>query len=69
MSIQLAGFAGANVFKAKDAPRYKDGLIICGACSLAGAIIVLVWKGLYAWDEKRQSPASIAEVSCVNLER
>lgn len=51
--IQMAGFAGSNVFKAKDAPRYKDGLIVCGVCSVVGGIIMLVWKLLYIWDEKR----------------
>lgn len=54
MSIQLAGFAGANVFKAADAPRYTRGLTICGACALSGAVIILVWKVLYAWDAKRK---------------
>ncbi|OWZ56088.1 tartrate transporter [Cryptococcus neoformans 125.91] len=51
--IQMAGFAGSNVFKAKDAPRYKDGLIVCGVCSVVGGVIMLVWKSLYIWDEKR----------------
>ena len=54
MSIQLAGFAGSNVFKAADAPRYRSGLLICGGCTLAGAVIVLCWKAVYAWDEKRK---------------
>lgn len=49
----MAGFAGSNVFKAKDAPRYKDGLIVCGVCSVVGGIIMLTWKLLYIWDEKR----------------
>lgn len=49
----MAGFAGSNVFKAKDAPRYKDGLIVCGVCSVVGGLIMLVWKSLYIWDEKR----------------
>ncbi|WVO23714.1 uncharacterized protein IAS62_005069 [Cryptococcus decagattii] len=51
--IQMAGFAGSNVFKAKDAPRYKDGLIVCGVCSVVRGIIMLTWKLLYIWDEKR----------------
>lgn len=54
MSIQLAGFAGSNVFKAADAPRYRSGLLICGGCTLAGTVIVLCWKAVYAWDEKRK---------------
>ncbi|WWD06514.1 hypothetical protein V865_004605 [Kwoniella europaea PYCC6329] len=51
--IQMAGFAGSNVFKPKDAPRYKHGLIICGACAIAGGVVMLVWKALYAWDDRR----------------
>ncbi|WVR03306.1 hypothetical protein IAU60_000297 [Kwoniella sp. DSM 27419] len=52
--IQMAGFAGSNVFKVKDAPRYKHGLVICGACALAGAAVMLLWKALYAWDDRRK---------------
>lgn len=63
MSIQLAGFAGANVFKAADAPRYKTGLTICGACALAGAVIVLIWKALYIWDSKRRVQSEIITAS------
>lgn len=69
MSIQLAGFAGANVFKAQYAPRYTNGLVACGACSLAGAVIVLLWKGLYAWDDKRRSDIVVGEVSCTGIGR
>lgn len=63
MFIQLAGFAGANVFKAADAPRYTRGLTICGACALSGAVIILVWKALYAWDAKRKAQGEIAVAS------
>lgn len=51
----MAGFAGSNVFKAKDAPRYKHGLIICGTCALAGAIVVLAWKALYAIEDRKKT--------------
>jgi hypothetical protein len=46
-------FAGSNVFRASDAPRYKHGLIVCGACALAGAAVVLVWKVLYALQDRK----------------
>ena len=61
MSIQIAGFAGSNVFQPSDAPRYTNGFIICGVCSLAGAIVVLAWKALYAWDDKRRPAVTIEE--------
>ena len=57
-SIQIAGFAGANVFKAKDAPRYKHGLVICGACAAAGAVVVLIWKALYALEDRKVKQAT-----------
>jgi len=63
MSIQLAGFAGSNVFKAADAPRYKTGLTICGVCALTGAVIVLVWKALYTWRSKRIVQSEIVTLS------
>ena len=50
-SIQIAGFAGANVFQPKDAPRYRHGLIINACCAIAGAVVVLAWKYLYAYVE------------------
>ncbi|WVQ93891.1 hypothetical protein IAU59_000969 [Kwoniella sp. CBS 9459] len=56
--IQMAGFAGSNVFKAKDAPRYKHGLVICGACALAGGIVMLIWKALYIWDDRRNAQST-----------
>ncbi|WVQ80974.1 hypothetical protein IAT38_003081 [Cryptococcus sp. DSM 104549] len=53
--IQMAGFAGSNVFKTHDAPRYKHGLIICGVCAVAGGVVMLAWKALYAWDDRRSA--------------
>ena len=41
------------MFRASDAPRYKHGLIVCGACALAGAAVVLVWKVLYALQDRK----------------
>ena len=62
MSIQLAGFAGSNVFQPDDAPRYKTGLVAAGSCALGGAAVVLVWKALYAFTDKRNR-APIVQVS------
>ncbi|TYJ52016.1 hypothetical protein B9479_007392 [Cryptococcus floricola] len=59
--IQMAGFAGSNVFKPGDAPRYKNGLIICGVCALAGGVVMLIWKALYVWDEKSNSARNGSE--------
>lgn len=53
MSIQLAGFAGSNVFQSTDAPRYTHGLVICGACTAAAGVVVLVWKVLYRLEDRR----------------
>ncbi|WRT63477.1 uncharacterized protein IL334_000382 [Kwoniella shivajii] len=55
--IQMAGFAGSNVFKPKDAPRYTHGLVICGVCAVAGGVVMLIWKALYVWDDKRKAQA------------
>jgi hypothetical protein len=63
MGIQLAGFPGNQLFRQQDAPRYSRGLIIAAACAAAGTVIVLVWKGIYAFVERRQnrSPVNVAE--------
>ncbi|KAK7885086.1 hypothetical protein LTR67_010791 [Exophiala xenobiotica] len=47
MSIQLAGFPGAQLFRTQDAPRYSHGLIIAASCAIAGAVVILVWKLIY----------------------
>lgn len=55
MSIQLASFVGSNLFRAKDAPRYRRGLIICAVCVLVAAVFALVWKILYRLRSYRES--------------
>lgn len=49
MSIQLASFLGANIFTAKDAPRYRRPLIIGASTAFGAAAIALLWKALYRW--------------------
>ncbi|GAB0133680.1 hypothetical protein EsDP_00002080 [Epichloe bromicola] len=47
MSLQLANFAGNQLFRTQDAPRYRPGLVIAAACAVAAAVVILVWKLLY----------------------
>lgn len=47
MSIQLANFPGNQLFRAKDAPRYKHGLLVAASCAIAATVVILVWKLLY----------------------
>ncbi|EEU41532.1 uncharacterized protein NECHADRAFT_54014 [Fusarium vanettenii 77-13-4] len=47
MSIQLANFPGNQLFRAQDAPRYTRGLSIAAGCTIAAAVVILVWKLLY----------------------
>lgn len=66
MSIQLAGFAGANVFKASDAPRYRHGLIICGSCALSAGVVVIALKYVYLYvDAKKQKHSPSSEVQTI----
>ncbi|RSH94212.1 hypothetical protein EHS25_004015 [Saitozyma podzolica] len=69
MSIQIAGFAGSNVFQANDAPRYTHGLTICGACAIAGAVVMVAWKFLYMWDDKRAASSQVDVPEPVSLSR
>ncbi|KAK5941078.1 hypothetical protein PMZ80_006355 [Knufia obscura] len=39
MCIQLAGFPGAQLFRAQDAPRYRFGLIVAASCTIAAAFV------------------------------
>ncbi|EMC98964.1 hypothetical protein BAUCODRAFT_120256 [Baudoinia panamericana UAMH 10762] len=47
MSIQLASFVGANLFKAADAPRYTHGLLVCAGCTFGAAAVSIIWTVLY----------------------
>ncbi|PLB52113.1 MFS general substrate transporter [Aspergillus steynii IBT 23096] len=47
MSIQLANFPGNQLFRSQDAPRYTRGLVIAASCTIAAAVVILVWKLLY----------------------
>ncbi|KAI9150574.1 hypothetical protein HJFPF1_10348 [Paramyrothecium foliicola] len=47
MSIQLANFPGNQLFRTQDAPRYTRGLSIAAGCTIAAAVVILVWKLLY----------------------
>jgi len=69
MSLQLAGFPGNQLFRAQgkqkpvfsanqahscsDAPRYRYGLIIAASCTIAGAVVIWIWKLLYRTVDRR----------------
>jgi MFS family permease len=63
MSIQLAGFVGSNLFRTKDAPRYKRGLLICAGCVLGGVLVAALWKFLYWYTEDKAANNDEAEGS------
>ncbi|KAJ5570336.1 MFS general substrate transporter [Penicillium hispanicum] len=46
--------AGAQVFKTKDAPRYVSGTITCCVCFALEAIIILLWRIWYMWENRRR---------------
>ncbi|KAF4121897.1 Major Facilitator Superfamily, partial [Geosmithia morbida] len=47
VSLQLANFPGSQLFEDSDAPRYTHGFIVAAACTIAAAVVILVWKVLY----------------------
>lgn len=69
MCIQLAGFPGAQLFRAQgkrshaftvyqthsrpDAPRYRFGLIVAASCTIAAAFVVGIWKLVYWTIDRR----------------
>lgn len=46
--------AGAQVFKTKDAPRYVSGTIACCVCFAVEAIVILLWRFWYMWENRRR---------------
>lgn len=54
MSIQLAGFVGSNLFHAKDAPRYRKGLLICAGCVLGASALSIIYTIAYKIVESKE---------------
>lgn len=54
MSIQLAGFVGSNLFQAKDAPRYRKGLLICAGCVLGASALSIIYTVVYKLVETKE---------------
>ncbi|CAK97300.1 uncharacterized protein An15g04330, partial [Aspergillus niger] len=46
--------AGAQVFRTKDAPRYVSGTVACSVCFALEAIVILLWRGWYMWENRRR---------------
>ncbi|SPN98645.1 related to nicotinamide mononucleotide permease [Cephalotrichum gorgonifer] len=68
MSIQLAGLPGNQLFRQQDAPRYTRGLAIAGACAVAGAVVIMVWKILYRMFDGGDSGVEVTEKGSRDVE-
>ncbi|KAH8429228.1 uncharacterized protein LDX57_006895 [Aspergillus melleus] len=54
-SLTVTGnFVGPMVFEEKDAPRYAPGFIVVIATSIAAGLLVLVYRYLCVWDNRRR---------------
>ncbi|KAH7410564.1 major facilitator superfamily domain-containing protein [Cadophora sp. MPI-SDFR-AT-0126] len=68
---------GAQVFQAKDAPRYIPGLTVCGVMYGVEFTLMVCWRTYYVWQNKRRakkiaemgiSPEESARIGAMNAE-
>lgn len=48
-------------FKASDAPRYAMGFLAVVVTNVVGAILIVVYRYVCIWDNKRRDATGIAE--------
>ena len=48
-AVKLPGPVVKLTLNTTDAPRYTRGLVIAAACTIVGAVVILVWKILYSF--------------------
>ncbi|KMP05466.1 hypothetical protein DIZ76_015750 [Coccidioides immitis] len=57
----LGNFVGPLIFFERDAPRYVSGFVIVVVTSFVAAALVLVYRFVCIWDNRRRDKAGIAE--------
>ncbi|KAK3311943.1 major facilitator superfamily domain-containing protein [Apodospora peruviana] len=57
----LGNFVGPLVFKAEEAPRYASGFIIVVITSIVSGVLIIVYRLLCVWSNKKRDKAGIME--------
>jgi hypothetical protein len=61
LTLIPGNFVGPLAFKQEDAPRYAPGFIVVVVTSIAAALLILVYRAVCVWDNKKRDKAGIAE--------
>ena len=64
----VGNMGGVQVFKTKDAPRYVSGTVSCSICFILEAIVILLWRLWYMWENRRRDRL-VAESSLTKEEQ
>ncbi|KUL85013.1 hypothetical protein ZTR_07784 [Talaromyces verruculosus] len=61
IGYSLGNFAGPQVFRAQDAPRYTVGFIVVLVTAIVAGIIVLVYRFVCAYENRRRDASGTSE--------
>lgn len=50
----VGNMVGAQVFRTQDAPRYVVGTIVCSVCFALQALVILLWRLYYMYENRRR---------------
>ncbi|KAF7532051.1 hypothetical protein G7054_g8314 [Neopestalotiopsis clavispora] len=53
IGICAGNMAGSQIFYDADAPHYIHGIIGCATCFVIDAIVIILWRLLYVWRNRR----------------
>jgi len=57
MTYCAGNIIGSQIFPPSDAPKYLHGLTACAIVMMVNIVLMLVWWGYYAWENKRRDKA------------
>jgi hypothetical protein len=60
-NVSVGNFAGPQVFRAQDAPRYTLGFIVVVVTAIIAGIIVLVYRFVCAHENRRRDASGTSE--------
>jgi uncharacterized membrane-anchored protein len=60
-NIDAGNFAGPQVFRAQDAPRYTLGFIVVVITAIIAGLIVLVYRFVCAYENRRRDALGTTE--------
>jgi ACS family allantoate permease-like MFS transporter len=58
ISYCAGNMAGSQVFQTKDAPRYVSGTVACCICFALEALVILLWRFWYMYENRRRDRAA-----------